>query len=349
MSLVALAGAGCGGDAATEESAGSVVPVAAEPARLQTLRDTFSGTGTVVPAASTDWTLTASEPSRIAELTKAEGDAVAAGEVLVRLEIPSLVEELAAADSAVVEAATKVANARAEVTKLAPLHEKGMIARTMFDGAREALATAETTLRQAELRRETAREMGDRANIRARFAGIVIKRWKLEGQFVAGTATDGILRVIDPNKVQVLLQVPIARFARITPGHAAVVQSGGGPPEAATVTSRQLPTDAAAASAEVRLDFTTATAIAIDSMVQVEMIVDERRDVVVVPSAAVRRDDAGSYVMIAGEDNLAHRRDVRPGLVVGTVTQIVSGLNAGEPVITLGLDQISDGSRISTR
>ena len=47
-------------------------------------------TGMVTPAPGADWTIVAPEPARIAELPKAEGDRVAAGDVLVRFDIPTL-------------------------------------------------------------------------------------------------------------------------------------------------------------------------------------------------------------------------------------------------------------------
>jgi membrane fusion protein (multidrug efflux system) len=346
---LAASGAACGRNEEPETVVDDVVPVTAMPARLDTLRDLLVVPGLVVPAAATDWTVTAPEPARIVELPKAEGEAVAEGDLLVRLELPSVADDIAAADLAVTEARARAFAARDEVAKLAPLHERGMISRNMFDAAQAAAAAADSALQQAEARRAAAGAGADRAVIRARFPGIVVKRWHIEGEFVAGTPSDGILRVVDPTKVQVAAQVPLTQFSRILPGHAATVTSSGGAPEAATVVMRQPPTDATATTAEVRFGFAAATTLTIDTAVQVDLLLEERRDVVVVTSTSVRRDDQGAYVMIAGDDGVAHRRTVRTGLVSGPVTQITQGLAAGERVIMTGLDQIADGSRITAR
>src|SRR5262245_47375802 len=91
--------AACGGsDEADTAAANGPVSVSVQDARTETLRDVFVASGIVVPSASTDWSVTASEPARIAELPKNEGDAVETGDVLVRLEIPTLNDEIAAAD-----------------------------------------------------------------------------------------------------------------------------------------------------------------------------------------------------------------------------------------------------------
>ena len=62
-----------------------------------------------------------------------------------------------------------------------------------------------------------------------------------------------------------------------------------------------------------------------------------------VPTSAVQRDDLGAYVMVAGEDGRAHRRNVRAGLVAGDLTQIVEGLEANETVIASGVTDDSEG------
>ena len=139
------------------------------------------------------------------------------------------------------------------------------------------------------------------------------------------------------------------RFSRILPGQSVTVQSGGGPPEAAIVASRIAPQDATATTGEIRLDFTTPTALKIDAPVQIEMLMEERKDVVAVPSAVIQRDANGAFVFAAGDDGLAHRREVRTGMVAGQLTQITNGLTPGERVITSNLEQVTDGLRIAVR
>lgn len=341
--------AGCGGrDDATPDAATGPVSVSVQDARTDTLRDVFIAPGVVVPSASTDWSVTASEPARIAELPKNEGDAVETGEVLVRLEIPTLNEEIATADVAVAEARTRLSNANAEVAKLAPLFESGVVSRQMFDAAKATAAQAQAALQAAEGKREAAKAQGERGVIRARFPGIVIRKLHVEGQFVAGTPSDAILRIIDPNRKQVSVQVPMNRFSRIAPGQPVTVQSGGGPPEPAIVASRIAP-DATAATGEIRLDFATPTALTLDAPVQIETTIEERKDVVVVASAAILRDANGAYVFVVGDDSLARRREVRTGMAAGQLTQIVSGVTAGERVITGPLEQVTDGLRVTIR
>ena len=83
-----------------------------------------------------------------------------------------------------------------------------------------------------------------------------------------------------------------------------------------------------------------------NTAVSVEIVLDQRTNALVVPTNAVRRDDLGPYVMVAGDDQRAHRRDVRLGLSTSALSQAVAGLSAGEFVIVSSLADIQEGSPI---
>jgi hypothetical protein len=157
------------------------------------------------------------------------------------------------------------------------------------------------------------------------------------------------LRIVDPTKVQVAVSIPLARFSRVLPGQPVTVQPPGAEPRPAVVVARQPPTEADAAVAGARLEFVTPQTLPLDTQVHVEIVLDERRDVPVVLSSAIQHDTAGAFVMIVADDGIARRRDIRPGIVSGPVTQILSGIAVGDRVITVGLDKITDGARVSTR
>ena len=57
----------------------------------------------------------------------------------------------------------------------------------------------------------------------------------------------------------------------------------------------------------------------------------------VIPSSAINADSSGKkMVMVAGEDNVAHAKEVQTGVEGDGKVQIVSGINAGERVIVTG-------------
>src|SRR5690349_13496907 len=91
-----LIASACRRDAPNDASVSSGVVVAIESARLDLLRDVATASGAVVPATSGDITIYANEQAEIVELPKKEHDVVAVGDLLVRFEIASLTQEMAA-------------------------------------------------------------------------------------------------------------------------------------------------------------------------------------------------------------------------------------------------------------
>jgi membrane fusion protein (multidrug efflux system) len=301
-----------------------------------------------VPAAGVDWTINAPEPAMILELPKKQGDAVAVGDLLVKFDIAAITQELNVRQLEMTEATRRVDAAKSEVDRMRPIYEKGLAARTVMEARESALLAAQAQQTQAKAQLDIALLQQERALVRARFAGVVASVWHTTGEFVSGSGSDPVMRVIDPTRLQIAVAVTPSEGARILPGMAATIEIvGDGRRIPGAVVSTPRMTDAAGASAELRLSFDPAAALTVDTPARVEILVEERQNVVVVPNGTIRKDDTGAYVMIAGADGRAHRRDVHVGLATRDGTQITSGVTAGDQVITSALDQVTDGMAIT--
>jgi HlyD family secretion protein len=70
-------------------------------------------------------------------------------------------------------------------------------------------------------------------------------------------------------------------------------------------------------------------------------------DVVTVPNEALITTKAGtSAVMVVGPDNVAHQKDVKTGITDGHDTQVLSGLQPGDQVVTKGAYGMDDGTKV---
>jgi RND family efflux transporter MFP subunit len=339
--------AACGRSAPEAEEV-RPVGVAVAAARVDTIRDIASASGVVVTSAAGDWTIYASEAAQVAELPKKEGDVVAVGDLLVRFEIASANQELAARELALADATARVERAKSEFARLSALYDRGIAPRNTFEAARSEQANAESLRGQAATQLELSRADASRSIIRARFPGVVAKIWRTEGELVRGGSVDPIVQVIDTTRLQVAVELPVAQLARIIPGQVAMVRAiGGDATLPATVALKLATTDPTAPTGQVRLAFTDPATLAIDAPVSAEIVIDQRTDALIVPADAVKRDDLSSYVVVAGTDRRAHRRDVRTGLITKDVVQVVSGLAAGERVVLGGLTDLVEGAMIS--
>lgn len=186
--------------------------------------------------------------------------------------------------------------------------------------------------------------------VKARFPGVVAKRWHSVGDQVEASASDPVLHVIDPARMQVIAAVPVAALPRIAPGRSATVHAPGGGDEAATVMTRPTEVDAANATASIRLRFARPTRLASGTIVQVDITAETKTNALVVPAAAIVHDGDEVFVMIAGGDNKAHKRTVTLGLTTHDRAQILTGLQAGDKVIVRGPDgfgALPDGAAIT--
>ena len=346
--ILAAAVSACGHKAVEEvetEAAPVVQTIAVTP---QTFGATISASGVVAAAPGADWTITAPEAARIVELPKAEGDRVKPGDLLVRFEIPSLSTDLAQREAEVHQAQARVANAQASVNRLTTLVQHGVAAQKDLEDAERDLSEAQATFAQAQSARGNASVLASRTVVRARFPGVVAKRAHNPGDMVDASASDVILRVIDPSRLQVVASVPIADLARVQSGQRVnITVPGAEEPVAGKVLTRPAAVDPGGVAADVRIAFDRETTLPAGTPVRVDIVTDEHPNALAVPADAVLHEEDQTFVMLAGSDNKAHKRKVSTGLSTAKQVEITAGLKAGDAVIVQGQQGLPDGAPVS--
>lgn len=346
MLLTTTAGA-CGKDEAPENPLSGAIEVTVEPARLNALKRIVSARGTVAPMPDGDLTVHATETSTVAELPLEQGAAVAVGDVIARFEVPSRVAAIQVAELESVQGSSRVDAAKARVTQVGSLVERGLTARVELDRAKAELAAAETDLAATRAALAAARQAEERATIRAQFPGIVMQRWHYRGDTVLATGNDPVIRIIDPTRVQVVVEVLVAELGQILPGQRVTISPLGMMPLLGTVSR--------AAQAAPGMG-TAPVTLALDAGgvnpppgtdVIAEIVIAEVPEALVVPTAAILRGDGTPYVLVAGPDNRVVRRNVQAGLATPNLTQVVRGLTIGEFVITSALAELEEGTLVS--
>ncbi|MEP6916609.1 MAG: efflux RND transporter periplasmic adaptor subunit, partial [Acidobacteriota bacterium] len=310
------------------------MPVAVETATLDAIESTIAATGLVTPAPGAELIVVAPEAARIAELPKSEGEFVKTGDVLVRFDIPTLAADLGARRAAVAQVGARLEAARANFTRLSSLLSQGVAAPRDVEEAKRAQAEAEADQEQARSAVAAAVALAERTVVRATFSGVVVKRSHNPGDFVEPSASDPVLRVINPLQLQVVANVPVSELSRVVIGRAArVSEPGHEEAEAATVLTKAAQVDPGSATAGVRLAFKKPTLLAPGTTVQVEIVSEHHNAALVIPVGALVMDEGELFVMVAGDDHKAHKYPVAAGLSTRTMTEITSGIKAGDRVI----------------
>lgn len=83
--------------------------------------------------------------------------------------------------------------------------------------------------------------------------------------------------------------------------------------------------------------------------VNARLLVDTLKNVVIVPTAAVQRSPASTFVYVVKPDETVEMRNVVVGATEGADTSIQSGLKPGETVVTDGVDKLVSGSKVTAK
>jgi RND family efflux transporter MFP subunit len=305
-------------------------------------------TGLVTPAPGADLVVVAPDTARIIAIPKAAGDSVRRGDVLVRFEIPSAKADVERQEAEVRRARAALTNASAARTRAHELFERGVAARRDVEDADRALADASAAVAQAEASLDAAKTVAARAIVHAAFDGVVAERRHNAGDLVEAAATDPIIRVIDPRRLEIVAEIPLADAARIRIGAPAhllgTASSNSGSPM--KVVSRPVAVEQGTATVPIRVAFAAAPALPAGTPVQVGIAAEEHVDAVLVPARAIVREGEDVFVFVAA-DGKAQRRPVTIGLITEEQVEIVSGVQPGDQVIVDGPAGLPDGAAIT--
>lgn len=339
-----LFSAACADSSPEDVETTAAVPVVTAQAALGTIQSVLRVTGIVTPAAGAELVVTAPETARILDMPKAEGDTVAAGDLLVRFEIPSASANAAAAAAAVAQARARLENARAARTRAHDLFDRGVAARKEMEDADRDAADAEATLAGAEAALSSSGAISARTTRLATFAGVIARRTHNPGDLVEA-GSDPILRVIDPRRLEVAAAIPIGDIPRISVGaHARLVGATGGGPTLRVLTRPSI-VDAGAATGTSRLALPAGASLAAGTPVSIEIDAEQHAGVILVPVDALVRDGGDTAVFVV-KGTKAERRAVETGGSDGARVEIRSGVAAGEVVIVRGQAGLPDGAEI---
>jgi RND family efflux transporter MFP subunit len=343
-----LAAAACGKPPAEETESEAPVPVKVEETMLGSIRGVLHATGVISPAPDGELIVIAPEAGRIVDLPRAEGERVAKGDVVVRFEIPSLTAEVQRQAAEVQRAQAALATAKANQARQQQLFDRGIAARKDVEDADRMVADAEAAVGQAEASRAAAITAASRATVRAAFDGVIAKRFHNPGDLVEPAASDPVVRLIDPRRLEVVASVPLSEAPRVMIGAGGWMKAVviGSPDLALKVVSRPAQVEQGTATIPVRLAFVAPQTLSAGTPAQVEIDAEQHTNVVLVPAAAIVREGEETAVFVA-MGGKAQRRPVKIGLTDRSDAEIVSGVKAGEMVIVEGQAGLPDGATIT--
>ncbi len=209
------------------------------------------------------------------------------------------------------------------------------------------LAQAEGAMLSAKGKYLGAEAQVSYAEVRSPIAGVVTERPLFAGE----TAAPGspLITVMDTSAL--LAKVHLAQSAAQTlkvGDPASVTLPGIAEPVPARVSLVSPALDPGSTTLEVWLRIDNRAGLyKAGTPVQTSIAASNVADALLVPAAALlSAEDGSKYVMLVGADHAAHKRAVKVGIADQGRVQIVSGLAAGDTVITGGAYGLTDGTRV---
>jgi multidrug efflux system membrane fusion protein len=83
-----------------------------------------------------------------------------------------------------------------------------------------------------------------------------------------------------------------------------------------------------------------------NQFVNAHLLVEEKKNVMLVPNAAIQRNGQSSFVYLVKPDQSVTMRPIKVGTTQGLESEVVSGLSAGDTVVTSGVDKLQEGSKV---
>jgi cobalt-zinc-cadmium efflux system membrane fusion protein len=274
------------------------------------------------------------------------GDRVERGEPLATVTS----SRLGAAKAAYLEAAAGVSLWERNHARETDLLERGVSterdlleAEAGLTESRIALSSAKQTLLSlglSEREVETLAKTGDTSTryvLDAPFAGVVVERPAASGEVVDPSRT--LFAVADVSTMWALLDVYESDAREVGVGQPVVLRVEGlrGEAFAGEITWVSAEVDRRTRTLRARAEIANPQgALKANMFAEAEVAVRDRHPAVVVPEEAVQWEGCCNVVFIRRSDQLYEPRKVRLGSFTGAVYEVLSGLEAGEVVVTRG-------------
>jgi RND family efflux transporter MFP subunit len=346
-----LALPGCAKKAVEEGAAENVPTITADVGKVlrQDLVERLVVRGTITAVPNEDVRISALVPGRVMMLKVAEGDAVAAGQIVAEIDPRPLEDQKRQAVAAVAQAKASLENAKLNLERTDRLFKRGIAAGKEVEDARSQQAVAEAGVETAQAMLATADRQLTRTKVTSPIAGSVVKRLVSVGEQVDGTAAQPLIEVANVDVLELAANVPSEHLGAIRVGQTVDIASDAY--DDRTFPGRVIAiapaVDPATNTALTRIAITnTGRLLRIGVYAQARVAIGERKGALTVPPSAVAKNEEGETAVYVVTGDTAQRVVVTVGLETSDAVEILSGVTDGQAVLTSGVHGLGEKAKL---
>jgi membrane fusion protein, multidrug efflux system len=327
------------------------VAVTAAPVMLGTFQNTIDVVGSLAPKYSTD--VKSEVTATVVEVYVNEWVPVRKGDRLARFDTTEVEAGIAALKAVEAQARVAESRARREYERAQQLQKYGLITPQAFDDAKSAVEAAEAATAASAAQIRTGQARLAKSLLLAPMDGVVAFRGVNVGDRVENMGGNmPLFRIVNSRVLDLTVAVPSTRFADVKVGQAMEFTADALPGR--TFTGKVMfinpEIDAASRSARVVAEVVNQDGALKGGMfAKGRIVVSNREGVLQVPRESLQNwnldQQTAEVWVVKGEQ--VEKRTVGTGASADGIVEVVSGVQAGDQVVTRGGFNIRTGDRVA--
>jgi membrane fusion protein, multidrug efflux system len=326
------------------------IPVVVATAHRGDLPVYFNGLGTVT--AFNTVTVRSRVDGQIVKINFTEGQFVKEGDALIEIDPRPYQVQLEQAEGQLAKDQAQLKDVQVDYERYKLLLKDGVIPQQQLDTQAAQVGTFEGAIKADVATIDNAKLQITYSHITAPISGRVGLRLVDIGNIVHATDTNGLLVITQLQPIAVLFSLPQDQLpevlARMRSDHQLAVEAYDRDNSDKIATGKLLTIDN-------QIDTTTGTyklkavfdnnknELFPNQFVNVHLLVDTKKNVVLVPTTAILRGPQGTYVFGVNSKNAVAVKNVKVADTTGNLSGISSGLTDGDVVVVDGQDKLKDG------